>query len=112
MAFALARVARAEGVGLMTLARDADLADVLFAHHWLEEFERLDGLSRESDAIRQAFRMNWAFAAPKEIAREQREFTARLWRDPSGRVPPLTDAEKVRVASIVASLVEMPSVVS
>lgn len=108
MAYALARVARAQGVGMMALAREGDLADILYAHHWLEEVERIEGLERESEAIHNGFRLNWAFAAPKELQRERREFNSRLWAGQGG----LTDTEKARVAQIVASLINTPTVVS
>lgn len=112
MGYALARVARAQNVGVMGLAREADLADVLYDHYWLEEMERLDDLTREREAIRTAYRVNWAMNAPKELRRESADFHARLWRAPDGGMEPLTDPEKERVADIVASLVGMPAVVS
>lgn len=96
---------------MMQLAREADLADVLFTHYWLEEVERLEGLERESESIRQAYRMNWAFAAPKELKRERQDFDARLWRDPHAPSG-LTDDEKAIAAQLVASIMGMPAVMS
>jgi hypothetical protein len=95
----------------MWLAREGDLADVLYAHWWITELERLDAIEAESRAIDQAYRMNWAFAAPKELSRERRTFRADLWRDPHD-AGGLTAAEKHRVATLIASIIHAPTVVS
>lgn len=70
--------------------------ETLLAFCGLIQRRRIDGLADHAQRVRDAFRVNAAFASPKELEKEQREVMRAL------RTPLMTEERQETAAEIVA----------
>lgn len=77
----MTQVARAFGQPFMRVWREP-YHETLFAFAGLVQRERIEALADHAQRVRDAMRMNAAFAAPKALDMEQRELVRELRRAP------------------------------